>query len=92
MWKLNTSTRIRSTLAVCVIHYLPYMYITLYHHRDSTGILESLNAMKHSTELPLSLIGTKKNIYESSSALTCVCHVNETFSCVCHDNETKYNF
>ena len=27
------------------------MYITLYLHRDSTGIRENLNAMKHSFEL-----------------------------------------
>ena len=50
MWKLNTSTCIHDTLVVCVIYSLFYMYIV---HRDSTGIRENLNGMKHSFELCL---------------------------------------
>ena len=43
MGRLNTS--IRNILVFCVIYSLPYMYITLYLRRDSTGIRENLNAV-----------------------------------------------
>ena len=60
MWRLDTSTRIRYILVICVMQ-LPYS--TLYMHRDFTGARGNLNAMKHSIE-------GAENIYEQSSALS----------------------
>ena len=51
------------TQEVCIINSLPFIYITLYLHCDSTGISESLNAMKHSIEICL-LQGQKKTLVQ----------------------------
>ena len=54
----NTSTWIRSTLAVCVIYNLPYMYITLYPHRYSEVLV------KVWMQWNIAFKGAEKNIYE----------------------------
>ena len=52
MWRLNTSRDTHNILIVCVL-WSPYIYITLYLHRDFACIREHLNAMKNSIELCL---------------------------------------